>query len=76
MITLTIQEAQYILGILEYAGPSWYDSRTKAIKILRPKLSVALHPYPELHPDHPKNNEPTIDGWPLYSGLPNGDTND
>lgn len=67
MITLTIPEAQYILGILEYSGPSWYDSRTKAIKILRPKLSA------ELHPDHPKNYEPTIDGWPLYSGLPNGD---
>jgi hypothetical protein len=43
-ITLTREEAQKILAVLEYPGPSWPESRTELAVVLRYKLSA---PEPE-----------------------------
>jgi hypothetical protein len=45
MITLTREEAQQVLKVLEYPGPSWPESRTELAVVLRYKLSA-----PELEP--------------------------
>jgi len=44
MITLTREEAQQVLKVLEYPGPSWPESRTELAVALRYKLSA---PEPE-----------------------------
>jgi len=44
MITLTREEAQHVLKVLEYPGPSWPESRTELAVVLRYKLSA---PEPE-----------------------------
>jgi hypothetical protein len=41
MITLTKEEAQQVLLVLEYPGPSWADSRAEVAATLRTRL--ALH---------------------------------
>ena len=41
MITLTREEAQQVLKVLEYPGPSWPESRTELAVALRYKLSAA-----------------------------------
>jgi hypothetical protein len=46
MITLTREEAQQVLKVLEYPGPSWPESRTELAVVLRYKLSA---PEPEPH---------------------------
>ncbi len=43
-ITLTREEAQQVLKVLEYPGPSWPESRTELAVALRYKLSA---PEPE-----------------------------
>jgi hypothetical protein len=40
MITLTREEAQQVLKVLEYPGPSWPESRTELAVALRYKLSA------------------------------------
>jgi hypothetical protein len=44
MITLTREEAQQVLKVLEYPGPSWPESRTELAVALRYKLA---EPEPE-----------------------------
>jgi hypothetical protein len=44
MIALTREEAQQVLKVLEYPGPSWPESRTELAVVLRYKLSA---PKPE-----------------------------
>ena len=44
MITLTREEAQQVLDMLEYPGPSWFEARKPAAEMLRARLA---QPEPE-----------------------------
>ncbi len=68
MITLTREEAQQVLKVLEYPGPSWPESRTELAVVLRYKLSA---PEPEpvawqsrMRPDWEEN------GWTQWKDCP------
>jgi hypothetical protein len=85
MITLTREETQQVLKVLEYPGPSWPESRTELAVALRYKLS-APEPEPVAYgvldddgqidwtAEYPFSNEP---GWPdsvpLYTAPPQRD---
>lgn len=67
-ITLTREEAQQVLKVLEYPGPSWPESRTELAVVLRYKLS-APEPKPvawqsRMRPDWEEN------GWTQWKDCP------
>jgi hypothetical protein len=73
-ITLTREEAQQMLKVLEYPGPSWPESRTELAVALRYKLSA---PEPEpvawqsrMRPDWEEN------GWTQWKECPKEQADD